>query len=130
MADSRLQSIYFHAGRLFNTKRYANTKVAEIAVASGIATGTVYNLFKNKRAMLTFVIKASFDKEYLNGDVTLPIQEVTIEELMTLYDRRVDGFLQEIASDGQSINCTFGQLISATFDMNADTRFNAKIQRK
>lgn len=121
MADPRLHSIYFHAGRLFNTKRYANTKVSEIAVASGIATGTVYNLFKNKKAILTFVIKASFDKAYLNSDITLPIQEVKNEEMMALYNSKVKGFLQDIAFDGQKLNCSFIQLISATFDMNADT---------
>ena len=32
------------------TKRYANTKVAEIAAASGIATGTIYNLFTSKKS--------------------------------------------------------------------------------
>jgi hypothetical protein len=38
MADARLHSIYFHAGRLFNTKRYVGTKVSEIAKAAGVAT--------------------------------------------------------------------------------------------
>lgn len=65
MENPRLQKIYQEAGRLFNLNGYANTKMAEIAKASGVAVGTMYSTFTGKDAVLSFVIKATFDKDYL-----------------------------------------------------------------
>lgn len=123
MADPRLHSIYFHAGRLFNRKRYADTKVAEIAAASGVATGTIYNLFASKKAILTFVIRASLEKDYLEGDIALPVEEADKQLLLSLWSHmynRVTHIMQIKDADGH-INKGFRQMISEIFDMNADT---------
>lgn len=122
MADARLHSIYFHAGRLFNTKRYANTKVSEIAKAAGVATGTIYNLFQNKKAILTFVIRASLDKAYLNGDIALPIEETDMALLLELYARTVDrvGRILEITDTDEKITKSFSQMMAELFDFYAD----------
>ena len=69
MTNARLQKIYLEAGRLFEEKGYANTKMAEIAKAAGIAVGTMYSAFTGKDAVLSFVIYATLDKSYL-GRVT------------------------------------------------------------
>ena len=122
MADSRLHDIYFHAGRLFNTKRYANTKVSEIAKAADVATGTIYNLFTSKKAILTFVIHASLDRDYLNGDIELPIEETDMRLLLELYTHmmnRMGCILQITDSDG-NINKSFSQMIIELFDFHAD----------
>lgn len=122
MADSRLHSIYFHAGRLFNTKRYANTKVSEIAASSGIATGTVYNLFASKKAILTFVIRASLDKEYLDGDIELPVEEADTKLLLELWARLNDrlNHIIQVTGDGEDGTKGFSQIISELFDFHAD----------
>ncbi|GFN32285.1 TetR family transcriptional regulator [Paenibacillus xylaniclasticus] len=123
MADARLHSIYFHAGRLFNTKRYANTKVSEIAAAAGIATGTIYNLFTSKKAILTFVIRASLDKDYLDSDISLPIEDADMNHLndlcVKLYNRIFNDVLRIVDEEGAIIK-SFKQMISDIFDMNAD----------
>ncbi len=122
MAGSRLHSIYFHAGRLFNTKRYANTKVNEIAAAAGIATGTIYNLFTSKKAILTFVIRASLDKEYLDSDIALPIEETDMKLLLALWSGvsdRVSRIIRVTDADGVIIK-PFSQMISEFFDFHAD----------
>jgi AcrR family transcriptional regulator len=124
MADPRLHSIYLAAGRLFNTKRYANTKVAEIAEAAGVATGTIYNLFTSKKAILTFVIHVSLEKGYLEGDILLPIEEADKNLLMELFmkmqDRIINHVLQITDANG-NINRGFVQMISDMFDFHADT---------
>lgn len=122
MADSRLHSIYFHAGRLFNTKRYANTKVSEIAKAADVATGTVYNLFTSKKAILTFVIRASLDKEYLDGDIELPVEEADMKLLLELWSRlseRVNRIMQ-VTDANKNIVKGFTQIITELFDFHAD----------
>lgn len=123
MADPRLLSIYFHAGRLFNTKRYANTKVAEIAAASGIATGTIYNLFISKKAILTFLIRASLEKDYLDGDIQLPVEETNMQLLLELLSRLDDRIFNDIMRitdlDGNIIR-NFTEMVSDIFDMDAD----------
>lgn len=123
MADPRLRSIYFHAGRLFNKKRYANTKVAEIAAASGVATGTIYNLFASKKAILTFVIRASLDNGYLDQDIELPVEETDPKLLLELFSRFEDRVFNQVLritdADGK-ITRSFPQMLSDMFDVDAD----------
>lgn len=123
MTDSRLHSIYIQAGRLFNTKGYANTRVSEIAAATGIATGTMYNLFESKKAILTFVILTSFEKEHLNDEIEIPIKEIDMNIVMNLsmqlYDRVINHIMQITDSSG-NINRGFVDMISDIFDMLAD----------
>lgn len=121
MADSRLHTVYFHAGRLFNKKKYVNTKVAEIAAAAGLATGTIYNLFESKKAILTFVIRASFDSGYLDSDLSLPVKEIESKTLLNLFNRKMETFYEKIIYVNKEINCSFIELITATFDLNADS---------
>jgi AcrR family transcriptional regulator len=123
MADARLHSIYFHAGRLFNTKRYANTKVSEIATAAGVATGTIYNLFTSKKAILTFVIRASLEKDYLDSDIALPVDEADMNHLNELFlklHERIFNDVLRITDANGSIIKDFKQMVSNVFDMSAD----------
>jgi AcrR family transcriptional regulator len=124
MADLRLHSIYFQAGRLFNTKRYANTKVSEIAAAAGVATGTIYNLFTSKKAILTFVIRASLDKNYLDGDIELPVEEADSKYLLSLFSQlhdRIFDHILKITDDNGDVCRSFAQMITDIFDILADT---------
>ncbi|SFS63998.1 TetR/AcrR family transcriptional regulator [Paenibacillus sp. BC26] len=123
MADERLRSIYFHAGRLFNTKRYANTKVSEIAEAAGVATGTIYNLFTSKKAILTFVIRASLEKDYLDSEIALPVEEADMKHLYSLCEKlndRIFGDVLRITDADGSIIKSFTQMVADIFDMSAD----------
>lgn len=117
--DPRLKDIYFHAGRLFNTKRYTNTKVSDIAKAAGIATGSIYNLFKGKKAILTFVIRVSFDKEYLTGDIAIPIKEEDPQFLLKLFREYLKNshFIRNV---GGEVHYGFVDYISDLFDIHAD----------
>lgn len=79
MNNPRLEKIYQEAGRLFLTKGYVNTKMAEIAKASGIAVGTMYSAFTGKDAVFSFVLHATLEPEYFSGDVTLPLKPAADE---------------------------------------------------
>lgn len=123
MSDPRLHSIYMAAGRLFNRRGYADTKVSEIAAEAGIATGSVYNLFTGKKSILTFVIRASLETGYLDSDMALPIEEADSSLLMRLwkqaYDKIANHILKITGPDG-TINRSFVQMVSDLFDMSAD----------
>lgn len=123
MDSFRLQKIYLAAGRLFDAKGYANTKMAEIAKASGIAVGTMYSMFTGKDAVLTFVIRAALDKEYFSGEIELPVKPVETPVLTELL-RKVsdDGFtpVLNITDKNGELCKDFCSLMNGLFDLFAD----------
>lgn len=121
MIDNRLQAVYDSASFLFVSKGYTNTQVSQIAERANIATGTIYNLFSGKKSILHFVLLCSFDKHYLDGDIVLPVKEVTneliiqhlsqiVEELFSIIDRKT--------KDGEPVQ-TFDEMFSTAFDYAA-----------
>src|SRR5690554_5838497 len=96
MADQRLKEVYDAASFLFIKKGYLNTQVSEVANRAGIATGTIYNLFSGKKALLHFVILATFDKDYMNGDISLPIKEVEDELIIKKLCEILDQLFSQI----------------------------------
>ncbi len=123
MSDVRLEKIYLEAGRLFITKGYINTKVSEIAAAAGVATGTMYNLFSGKEAILAFVIQATFDKEWLKQDISLPITQMDAAILQNSLHKVLDDIhtsIIEIKDEAGRICKDFPTFVSEIFDMCAD----------
>ncbi len=123
MSDARLEKIYLEAGRLFNTKGYINTKVSEIAEAAGVATGTMYNLFSGKEAILSFIIQATLDKKWLKQDINLPIKQMDVailqNSLKNVFDE-INSSIMEIADEKGRICKSFPTFVSEIFDMCAD----------
>ena len=111
------------AGRLFDENGYANTKMAEIAKASGIAVGTMYSSFTGKDAVLSFVIYATLDKDYLSSEITLPIKPIDtpklIEALRKVLYKATDSILN-ITDDEGNVCKDFFKLIEELFDFFAD----------
>ncbi len=125
MTNPRLEKIYQEAGRLFLTKGYANTKMAEIAKASGIAVGTMYSAFSGKDAVFSFVLHATMDPGHFSGDVTLPIKPAAASELIPLL-KRLGEILDSIMiiTDGNGNICKgFPDLAGELFDFFADYLF-------
>lgn len=118
MTNSRLEKIYREAGRLFLTKGYANTKMAEIAKASGIAVGTMYSSFSGKDAVFSFVLHATLDPEYFAGDVALPITPKPVSELIPLLKRLEDilNLILNITNDTGRLQKDFSTLAGELFD--------------
>lgn len=125
MTNPRLAKIYQEAGRLFLTKGYANTKMAEIAKASGIAVGTMYSAFSGKDAVFSFVLHATLDPGHFSGEITLPIKPAAASELIPLLDR-LDKILESvmaITDERGNIRRDFPILTSELFDFFADYLF-------
>lgn len=125
MKNPRLEKIYQEAGRLFLTKGYANTKMAEIAKASKIAVGTMYSSFTGKDAVFSFVIHATLEPEYFSDDVVLPIKPAAASELITKL-KKLDNILDavmNITDDDGNVCKDFPVLTGELFDFFADYLF-------
>lgn len=123
MNNAKLQKIYSEAGRLFNKNGYANTKMAEIAKASGIAVGTMYSAFTGKDAVLSYVIYATLDKDYLSSEITLPIKPIEAPKLIALLTKVIDnefGSALNITDSKGNICKDFMKLMDELFDLFAD----------
>lgn len=59
IADHRRQQILDAAREVFSQKGFDKGTTAEIARTAGIAEGTIYNYFRNKRDLLTAIFKDS-----------------------------------------------------------------------
>jgi len=114
MSDNRLKSVYEAASFLFITKGFANTQVSEIAKRANIATGTVYNLFTSKKAILQLVLHATFSMDYLDSEISLPVKEFDIEQIVDELSQVIDLVLTELA--GKS---SFVDLFATLFDYTA-----------
>lgn len=123
MNNAKLQKIYSEAGRLFNQNGYANTKMAEIAKASGIAVGTMYSAFTGKDAVLSFVIYATLNKDYLSSEITLPIKPIEAPKLIALLTKVLENAFDSvlnITDDKGNICKDFLKLMDELFDLFAD----------
>lgn len=123
MNHAKLQKIYSEAGRLFDENGYANTKMADIAKASGIAVGTMYSAFTGKDAVLSFVIYATLDKDYLTSEITLPvkpIEESKLIELLTKVLENASDSIMNITDEEGNICKDFLTLMGELFDLFAD----------
>lgn len=118
MADQRLQAVHDAAGFLFNKNGYANTQVSQIAEKANIATGTIYNLFSGKKSILHFVILATFDKNYLQGDIKLPVKEVDSEILIKYLYQILDKLFSKIERENNSgkVTISFTEMLSIIYD--------------
>lgn len=123
MNNAKLQKIYSEAGRLFNKNGYANTKMSEIAKASGIAVGTMYSAFTGKDAVLTFVIYATLNKNYFSTEIPLPIKPIESPKLIALLTNIIDVELSSVMNitDNDGNLCKdFLKLMGELFDLFAD----------
>ncbi len=123
MNNAKLLKIYSEAGRLFNQKGYANTKMAEIAKASEIAVGTMYSAFTGKDAVLSFVIYATLDKNYFSSEITFPIKPIESPRLISLLTKVIDnvfGSVLNIIDSKGNICKDFMKLMDELFDLFAD----------
>lgn len=121
MADQRLKEVYAAASFLLTKQGYTNTQVSQIAKKANIATGTIYNLFTGKKSILHFVLMSSFDKHYLDGDITLPVKEVDTELIIQHLSQIVDKLFLQIerkAKNGEPVQ-SFADMLSTLFDCTA-----------
>lgn len=122
MQDQRLYTIYLEAGRLFNAKGYAETKMAEIAKAAGIAVGTMYSLFTGKEAVLSFVIQATLDKDFFTYDIIFPIKPAEVAVLLNHLKRVIDSVdsILNITDEKGNISTDFPTLMENIYDFFSD----------
>jgi AcrR family transcriptional regulator len=124
MYQDQLKPIYKEAGFLFTVKGYSRTQISQIAKAVGIATGSMYHIFRSKRAILTFVLRCSLDKEYIDSDIIFPIEEMNTRQLTKLFHSNIENGLDLInicTSDGTE-KPGFKDMLSNLFDLEAEYR--------
>jgi len=117
---NRLRIIYDAASKLLVTKGYASTQVSQIAEEASVATGTIYNVFSGKKAILHFVLMSTMDKEYLQRDVTLPIQEIETSLIIRLLTTIAEDLFVKIGKTKDGQIPPFTLMLSILFDYIAN----------
>ncbi|MEW5980463.1 MAG: helix-turn-helix domain-containing protein [Acidobacteriota bacterium] len=70
----RLHNLVEAASRVFLSKGYRRTQVADVARAMGIASGTVYLYAESKEALFDLAVRSSLTPNLLDGDWDLPVK--------------------------------------------------------
>ena len=114
MTNDRLDDVYKAASRLFITQGYGPTQVSQVAKEAGIATGSMYNLFSGKKALLHFVLIRTFDPDHSKQEISHPIPEVPMSVLLGYLNQITNALFSEVKEAS-----SFSQLISGIFDYAA-----------
>jgi len=119
MTDYRFEKIYQSASKFLIKQGYKNTQVSDIAKDAGIATGSIYNLFAGKKAILTFVVYYNLMDGQI--DITSPFAPVETSLMVEQLKANVDPFLEEIKKVNKEghPNLSFEEMLSTLFDLVA-----------
>ena len=85
--------------------------------------GSMYSMFTGKDAVLTFVIYAAIDKEYLSGEITLPLKPMATAKLIVALEEVLDNAsdsILNIRDDEGNVCKDFVKLMEELFDFFAD----------
>lgn len=83
-AAHRLEAITEAGRTLLGTVGYRRTRMADVASAAGLSTGSVYNYFDSKEALLHTVLTSFFSPDSLSATpipITAPDLGVTLKEV-------------------------------------------------
>jgi AcrR family transcriptional regulator len=119
MVDSRLETIYEEASKLFINKGYARTQISYIANAAGISIGSIYTLFTSKKTIFDFVLKCTVDSDYMESTMELPIKDSDFtslqDEILKLCEEINRNFGKHLCDDDDCYH--FVQMLSDVFDI-------------
>lgn len=114
--DPRLWVVYSAANRLFIKRGYAATHVSDIAETAGIATGSVYNLFSGKKAVLHYVVHTTLLGQPAIADpAELPIDVIPEEDIAETMTQKADALFSQLKQPGE-VPISFGALLEVLFD--------------
>ncbi len=118
ISDARLRAVYEAASQLFAARGYGPTQVSQIAERANIATGTIYNLFAGKKAILHFVLLANLNPGGFTEEVQLPIREVPDAHLADTLTPILEQLFQRLAALNASGHpvLSFREILEELFD--------------
>jgi len=87
--DNIEQKIYENALSLFAAKGYNQVSMKNVAEASGIAVGTLYNYYSNKLDLFLSVFKEHINQVYLKLNELIEKDRDPGECIVVLYDELV-----------------------------------------
>lgn len=78
------ETIFEAASELFGEQGYKNTDMKEIAQKSGIAVGTLYNYYSNKKALFLTVFKKSWENTFVKLDEIIEEEGNSLDRIKKL----------------------------------------------
>ena len=116
--EKRLKAIFDSACSLFINKGYAETKMKDIAKDASISVGSMYDLFKNKDALLDFIFMATLDDEILYSDHDYPIEsgdeQKIIDKTQKSYEKETQTINHHLLQDQDTYSLS--SLVSDLFN--------------
>lgn len=118
MTDYRIEKIFDAAGRLFINPGYNQTQVDHIVKACGISVGALYDLFTGKKAILKFILTCIIEPDYINRDISLPIDEEQFigleQEIIAFFSIRNSDFTSHLSNVNKDY--TFDKMLADAYD--------------
>ena len=78
------ETIFEAASELFGEHGYKNTDMKQIAQKSGIAVGTLYNYYSNKKALFLTVFKKSWEHTFVKMDKIIQEEGNSLDQIKKL----------------------------------------------
>lgn len=116
--NTRLLQIYEISSNLFINKGYARTQIKDIADGIGMSVGTMYHYFIGKTDILSFILKATIDPEFMEQDFALPIQPALFgnlgDDIKATFADREKSFARPYRQNDAAY--TYEQMLADAFD--------------
>ena len=96
--DNIEQKIYENALALFAARGYNQVSMKDVAEASGIAVGTLYNYYSNKMDLFLNVFEEHINQVYTKLREIIEKDKEPVEFITVLYDEfvKISGFSEEL----------------------------------
>jgi AcrR family transcriptional regulator len=105
--NARREALIEAGSRLFSTRGFDAVTVSEIALAADLATGTVYNYFPTKTALLMAILSADLDAMLAEASAGEPIDALL--GVFRVVDRRSRALWRQVVGQAMMDPAGFGR---------------------
>jgi AcrR family transcriptional regulator len=122
-SDDRARQILSCAKRVFAERGFHAANVSHICAAAGIGRGTLYQYFRNKRAVLEAILRETLGRvralmERQSTETTLPRPEsVTRAQAISFTAHQLEALLRVVFDDGDTLRILLREAVGLDVDV-------------
>lgn len=116
--ENRMGLIYDAASHLFINRGYAQTQMKDIAKKIGLSTGMLYVYFTGKKDILSFLLKATIEPNFIMQDFDYPVTSALFtsleQEIIKAFEENTTQFVANLSN---ITSYPLEQMLSDAFDI-------------